>query len=465
MKSSAPTTYAIVDIETSGSFASGSGITEIAIVIHNGKEVIDRYEQLINPLQPIPHAIQVLTGIRDEMVENAPTFTEVAAELYRRLTPHIFVAHNVNFDYSFLRHHFGLAGFKFTPQKLCTIRMARRLTPGLPSYSLGRLCGSLDIPIRDRHRAGGDADATALLFGKLMSLDTTGVVNMMLKKQTSEQQLPPHVPKERFDALPNTPGIYYFYNQKGKIIYIGKAIQIAKRVRTHFTGHNPNPQRQHFIREIADIQFETCGSALQALLLECMEIKRYWPLYNRALKRFEPKFGLFDYIDQLGYRRLAIGKKAKHQTSLVSFYKVNDAIRQLRQLIEQFGLHPRRCQLQLEGYHPQQLGLLLPQNFTEEDDPQVYNVKVEQSLQFLQAQLPSFILVDRGRHPEEQALICIDKGQFYGMGYRDRSLNAEYAELKEGISRSAGNEYMLQLILQYAAKNPQKVIKEPAYVF
>jgi DNA polymerase-3 subunit epsilon len=453
-------TYAIVDIETSGSYASGSGITEIAIFIHDGEKVIDRYEQLINPQQPIPLAIQALTGITNEMVADAPTFREVAAELYRWLSPHIFVAHNVNFDYSFLRHHFELAGFKYAPPKLCTIRMARRLTPGLPSYSLGRLCHSLNIPTRDRHRAGGDAEATAHLFGQLLQLEEgREVVAGMLKKQSSEQQLPPHVHKSCFDALPNSPGIYYFYNQKGKIIYIGKARQIAKRVRTHFTGHNPNPQRQHFIREIADIRFEICGSELQALLLECMEIKKYWPIYNRALKRFEPKFGLFDYYDQKGYRRLAIGKKAKHQPSLLSFYKADDAIRQLRHMIEQFDLHPKRCQLQMQGYHPQQLALMLQSPTREEEDQAHYNQKVEASIQYQSAQLPSFIFVDNGRNEDEKALICIDKGQFYGMGYRDLDLAGDYEEIKEGIPRCQGNEYMLQLVLQHAYKYPHKILR------
>lgn len=147
--------YAIVDIETTGGHASQFGITEIAVFIHDGNQVIKRFETLINPQQNIPSYITALTGINNAMVASAPIFEEIASDLFEILNGQIFIAHNVNFDYSFIHHHLKVAGYELNVKKLCTVRLGRKVFPGLPSYSLGKLCRTLDLPIENRHRAGG----------------------------------------------------------------------------------------------------------------------------------------------------------------------------------------------------------------------------------------------------------------------------------------------------------------------
>lgn len=206
--------YAIVDIETTGGFASGNGITEVAVVLHNGFEVEGRYSTLINPRQPIPRYITALTGITNEMVADKPGFDEVAPHLFNLLSGRIFVAHNVNFDYSFIKSHLDSCGFDLQVKKLCTVRLARKIYPGHHSYSLGNLCRSLDIDINNRHRAEGDADATARLFSKMMRDDAEGQILKMTKGKNAEQFLPPNLPLEDLAALPYGPGVYYFENQK-----------------------------------------------------------------------------------------------------------------------------------------------------------------------------------------------------------------------------------------------------------
>ena len=160
--------YAIVDIETTGSYAKANGITEIAIVIHDGSEIIQRYQTLINPGTSIPVYIRALTGISNEMVQDAPYFRDVAAEIFELLNGKIFIAHNVNFDYSFVRYHLADSGYDLNCKKLCTVRLSRKIFKGLPSYSLGKLCRSLSIENNARHRAAGDAEATAILFSMLL---------------------------------------------------------------------------------------------------------------------------------------------------------------------------------------------------------------------------------------------------------------------------------------------------------
>src|SRR5882724_14718 len=114
--------YAIVDIETTGGYAAAHGITEISIHVFDGNTVVEKFESLINPCQPIPRYIQAMTGITDDMVANAPKFEDVAENIYNILQDKIFIAHSVNFDYSFVKGHLAVYGFDLNCKKLCTVR-------------------------------------------------------------------------------------------------------------------------------------------------------------------------------------------------------------------------------------------------------------------------------------------------------------------------------------------------------
>ena len=131
--------YAIVDIETTGGYAAANGITEISIQVFDGAAITEKFETLINPGQPIPPYISAMTGITDRMVSEAPAFNQVADKIYQILHDKVFIAHNVNFDYSFVKSHLKEAGYELASKKLCTVRLSRKIIPGLPSYSLGRL--------------------------------------------------------------------------------------------------------------------------------------------------------------------------------------------------------------------------------------------------------------------------------------------------------------------------------------
>lgn len=442
--------YAIVDIETTGGHAVDGGITEVAILIHDGKRIIDRYETLINPQRTIPYFIQALTGIDNEMLAEQPPFHKVAKKIYSLLESRVFVAHNVNFDYSFIKHHLGLAGHILNVSKLCTVRMSRKIKPGLKSYSLGRLCDALNIPIENRHRAMGDAEATTILFSRLLEWDKEGHREVMLKRMVKEQQLPSNLPREMIDNLPSSPGVYYFKDKEGKVIYVGKAINIKKRVSSHFVGHNPGLQRQNFIKHIFSISFELCGTELMALLLEANEIKRLWPLYNKAMKGFEPKYALFSYEDQNGYMRLAIDKLKKFDRCIHAFQRVADAAIILNKLIADFNLERSLCSFgnSVKGNSRATVDRPLPE---------VYNTLVIEALESLVNELPSFVIIDKGREEGEKSCIWVEKGVFYGMGYIDRYTDLNSLEdIKMTLTRYSSNNYMMQLINAYAEKYPYK---------
>ncbi len=195
--------FAVVDIETTGSTPQSAGITEIAIVIHNGVEVTGKYVTLINPRHKIPPFIVNMTGISDEMVAAAPLFEDVAPQIYNLLNGRVFVAHNVSFDYSFVHYLLGRSGFQWSAPKLCTIKLSRRVFPGLEKYGLGSLTRDLGIRIEGRHRAWGDAAATAQVL--TMAMEKEGmqpIHNLLAKKEARKKKiLPPgEMPNDRSDA-------------------------------------------------------------------------------------------------------------------------------------------------------------------------------------------------------------------------------------------------------------------------
>jgi DNA polymerase-3 subunit epsilon len=194
--------FAVVDIETTGSTPQSAGITEIAIVIHNGVEVTGKYVTLINPRHKIPPFIVNMTGISDEMVAGAPLFEEVAPQIFNLLNGRVFVAHNVSFDYSFVHYLLGRSGFQWSAPKLCTIKLSRRVFPGLEKYGLGSLTRDLGIRIEGRHRAWGDAAATAQVL--TMAIEKEGmqpIHNLLAKKEPRKKVVPrTEMPNDRSDA-------------------------------------------------------------------------------------------------------------------------------------------------------------------------------------------------------------------------------------------------------------------------
>ncbi|MCX2430328.1 MULTISPECIES: exonuclease domain-containing protein [unclassified Pedobacter] len=452
--------YAVVDIETTGGHASANGITEVAINIHDGNQVVESFSTLINPGIPIPDYITALTGIDAEMLADAPAFEDVALQIYQLLQDKVFVAHNVNFDYSFLKHHLDKAGFDLQCRKLCTVRLSRKLIPGKPSYSLGKLCSSLNIPIQNRHRAAGDADATSILFNLLLDHDQEGVIGEMLKKTSKEQILPPNLNKASFLRLPNQPGVYYFKDAKGKIVYVGKAKDLKKRVASHFSGNKANKQRQDFLKNIHHIDYVRCGTELMALILEANEIKRLWPENNRAMKRYEHKFDLCVFEDQNGYLRLGIDKHQPNRKAIQSFNSLLDGYNFLNLMIEKYQLCDRLCYLQKTASrckaheNGQCFGAC-----SSIETVSVYNKKLNTALEEIQQLQPSFVLVDEGREEDEMSCLLIEKGKFYGMGYfRNKNFLSDGIDpLKNDLAVYQSNSYILNLILNHAEQFPQKL--------
>lgn len=451
--------FAIVDIETTGSYASANGITEIAIHVFDGNKVVEKFQTLINPRQQIPRYIQAMTGISNEMVQGAPKFEDVAEKIFSILHKKTFVAHNVNFDYSFVKSHLEGAGFSFHTNKLCTVRLSRKILPGFQSYSLGKLCSALNIKINDRHRAGGDAEATVKLFQHLLKNDKDNHIDKSLLRNSKEQMLPPNVPKEQFEKLPAAPGIYYFHDKKGKIIYVGKAKNIRSRIVSHFSSDLESRQKQNFIRHTYAISFKHTSTELMASILESSEIKRLWPAYNYSQKKREDVYGVFMYEDQNGYKRLAIEKNKKQLSPAFTFHYLTDGHAILRKLIQEFNLCPKLCFMQTDNETC--TGIKEEYCFgacEKKEAVKIYNKRVDKAIQSLRNQ-PSYVIVENGFDKEQNACIAVEKGSFLGMGYIPRSVQVTTIDaVREYIEPLKENSFIRNLVHGYAAKNPAKVI-------
>ena len=408
--------YAVVDIETTGNGPKGQKITEISALIFDGKKIVDEFTSLVNPEQNIPAFITSLTGITNAMVRNAPKFFEIAKKVAEITENTIFVAHNVNFDYNIIHAEFKSLGFDFKRRKLCTIRLTRKIIPGLPSYSLGNICTAENIPINGRHRAKGDAEATAELLRRLIERDDNFTINSFLNPKSRQATLPPLLDKIVIDNLPETFGVYYFKNLAKEIIYVGKANNIKQRVISHF--YDKKKKEQTMCLETADISFTKTGSELLALLLESSEIKHLYPKFNRAQRKSAEAVGLFSYEDQKGIIHLAYNRLKLAPNAILKYYSISECRKHLETLCATYELCPKYCHLQTNVsscFHYQLKeckGVCCDKERVED-----YNKRVREAIASVGLGAENLVLKETGRNTDEIGFALILDGIYKGIGY------------------------------------------------
>ena len=450
--------YAIVDIETTGGYAENHRVTEIAIYHSDGMQITDQFHTLINPGRKIPYFITGLTGITSEMVSEAPEFEDIASEIHDWLKDRVFVAHNAHFDYSFLKKEFEEAGITWNTKKLCTVRLSRKIIPGLNSYSLGRLAESLGIKILDRHRAGGDAQATAKIFEVLMKRDHTGVIAKALKRNSGETILPPNLPKEEFDKLPAKAGVYYFLDARGTVIYVGKAINIKKRIAGHFTGEAREWNRSNIRNEIHHITYELTGSELIALILESQEIRRIWPKYNLAQKYKVEEWGVYDYEDRNGYLRFAVNVLSRGTKPLITFSSKGDAWNFMWEKVKEFDLCPKLSGLQVARglCFSHQSGTCKGACQGVEKEKR-YNKRVQKAIDSFFEAGQTVAIVGKGRRPEEKSVVLVENGNYLGFGFFDETESISNLEMARNFIKPSKDNRVVQNIVNSYLTNPRGV--------
>jgi DNA polymerase-3 subunit epsilon len=282
---------AFVDLETTGTRAGEDRITEVAVIRVDagpdgaGPPRVEEWSTLVNPGIPIPPEIQGLTGISNDMVRDAPRFEAIAGEVAARTANALFVAHNARFDYGFLKHAFARLGRPFGARVLCTVRLSRRLYPDADRHNLDSVIARHALPVTGRHRALGDARVLWAFVQALYRELPVATIEAAAKRVLKTPSLPPQLPPDALDAVPEAPGVYLFYGLNALPLYIGKSRNLRERIAAHFSTDYRSATDQRLSAEIRRIECEETAGEIGALLREAALVKTMLPAHNRALRR------------------------------------------------------------------------------------------------------------------------------------------------------------------------------------
>ncbi|MDA9622197.1 exonuclease domain-containing protein [Flavobacteriaceae bacterium] len=415
--------YSILDVETTGGKYNEEGITEIAIYRFDGEKIIDQFISLINPEIPIQPFVQQLTGINNKMLINAPKFYQIAKRVLEITDNSILVAHNSSFDYRMLKIEFDRLGYEFNIPQLCTVKLSKKIIPNLDSYKLGNLVKSVGIPISNRHRASGDALATVELFKLLLIKDTEKVIvnNLILETKVS----PKNKWQKLINKLPNEVGIYYFHDENGKIIYIGKSNNLKNRVNQHLTGKSKKSLNIQL--EIFDISFERTGSELIALLKENIEINKHSPKFNKLLKKNIKKFCLELCENKEGNKYLRIC----HFDDTIKYLEYYSSLKTANNRLE-----------------------FIKNKYSINQSFQDNNTQIDLLVKDLNYKHKNMLITDKGRDLDEKSVVVIKDNKYVGYGFF--TLNYQINNYDVLDSLIIKNEYIensKDIIIKYLKKN------------
>ena len=333
-----------VDIETTGGSYRNSRVLEIAAIRYENGKVTAEMSTLVNPQSYIPPMITSLTGITPADIIDAPLFEDIADEFMEIMDGAIFVAHNVKFDYSFIKSELSLLGVRFSPKLLCTVRLSRALYAEQKGHSLAVLIERHQIPFQKRHRALDDA--RAILYFSQLAFDTHGqeMFDAAIVKQLRTQSLPANLNMEELESIGNVPGVYIFEDELHQPLYVGKSITLKKRILSHFqdTAARELKMSQH----IHHVRTIPTGSELAALILESKLVKELQPLYNRRLRRIS-SYAILTKDQAEGYATISIRSGSVNaETDTASVYGLYESRTQAKHQIDYltrlFGLCPKR---------------------------------------------------------------------------------------------------------------------------
>lgn len=332
-----PENMVLLDCETTGGNATRHRIIEIGVIVIEKGQVIDEWQTFCDPGTSIPQNIQQLTGIRPDMLTGAPEFSAIAQRLLEFLDQRTLVAHNARFDYGFLKNEFRRAGISFSTKPLCSVKFSRTLYPQFRRHGLSDIIKRFDLNIKNRHRALDDAWMIYGFFRSSSELFAEDEIAAICKILLSNPALPPLLPASEIDKLPNSAGVYYFHNEAGELLYIGKSVHIRNRVRSHFTQDHSNPKDMQMSAKVSAVKFQKTPSDFGAQLYESQQIKTLNPLYNRRLRRVKKLFHFRRFEDHHGYHRLKIEALSDCTSESVTglFRSPRQAVKKLEQLADE----------------------------------------------------------------------------------------------------------------------------------
>ena len=338
---------AFVDLETTGTTAAGDRITEVGIVRVDADPEgiaaprVTEWSALVNPGVSIPPDIQLLTGITNAMVRDAPPFSAVADEVAARTADALFVAHNARFDYGFLKHAFARLERAYTARVLCTVRLSRRLYPDAERHNLDSVIARHALPTAGRHRALGDARVLWAFVQALYRDLPAEAIEQAARRVLKTPSLPPQLAPDALDALPEAPGVYLFYGLNPLPLYIGKSKNLRERVGAHFSSDYRSATDLRLSAEIRRIEFQQTAGEIGALLREAALVKPMLPAHNHALRR-KAESGVLELPDEPGPPRY-VAAAGVEAAELAGRFGPFSSRRQARETLRKLAAEHRLC--------------------------------------------------------------------------------------------------------------------------
>lgn len=293
-----------VDIETTGTSVTHDRIIEVGMLKVVNNEIVEVYESLINPQTHLSPFITSITGILPSDLEDAPSFEAIYPDVHDFLKDSIFVAHNAQFDYGFIRKELGRFDISYTSPVLCTVRLSRALYPEFKHHNLQSIIERFLIPIERRHRALDDSKAMFTFFSQSVKNFSSEVFNNAVATILKKPSLPKHVSSSILDNLPESPGVYIFYDEQNAPLYVGKSTNIRNRVMSHFTDAKNSTKEMKISQQLKHIETIQTVGELGALIKESELVKELQPTYNRMLRAKKEITVLTKYTDKDGYDKV-----------------------------------------------------------------------------------------------------------------------------------------------------------------
>lgn len=432
--------YAVIDVETTGGSPANDRIIEIAVIVFDGSTVTDSYSTLINPRRPIDPYVTKLTGITDQMVTDAPTFESVHQRVLEMTHEAIFVAHNVKFDFGMIRQEYKRLGIDFNRRQLDTVNLARKVLPGFNSYSLGNICDSLNIDITDRHRAFGDAEATVKLLEIILAKPSAAkYIEIELNHGIDLDLLPPYLSKAEIEKLPEDPGVFYYRDEVGKVLYLDGVKNIRKKVISHISSLPDSAERQRMFELMRAIDYELSGTELIAKLMAYREYKKQQPEFNKVIKVHPFTHAIFLTTDEHGFSQLKVhpidypnGEAIIRFASKASANKVLSKIIRDNNLYSWFAI---RSKMKEKG----------------EIDPKSqkgHNNFIEKTVRKYLYRQPNFFIIGEGIHPDDNSVVWIENNIYKGYGYFNPELTQPTAENLKELLRPDEDDMETQKIIR-----------------
>lgn len=327
-----PSSFSFLDLETTGTSPTYGRIIDIGIIrVENGK-VVSEYNQLVNPERGVDPFISQMTGITPEMLDSAPTFSEIRKEVLEIIADSVIVAHNVRFDYGFLKNEFKRFDISFSSKHFCSIKLARQLFPNLRYYNLDSIIENFGITCKTRHRAYDDAKVIWDFYSYAQKTVDPNSFEKAVSLALRRPSTPLHVSEDVLDSLPEKPGVYIFYNKDNFPLYIGKSVNIRDRVLSHFSNDHLSATDLQISQEVCSIETIPTAGELGALLLESTLIKKHQPLYNRMLRQARKMIILMRRTLENGYKTVEV--KEVEKVSIEDAEKLLGTFKSMKQMQE-----------------------------------------------------------------------------------------------------------------------------------